>query len=95
MRAMRPRVDLATRLRLASGLVLMAFVASHLVNHALGIVSLEAMERGRDVFLAVWRSPLGTLLLFGALLGHVLLSSTGGAASGWCPGRSPKSCSAC
>ena len=41
------RADLTTRLRLASGLVLMAFAAAHLVNHALGIHSLQAMERGR------------------------------------------------
>ena len=70
---MSPRADLATRLRLASGLVLMAFTAGHLGNHALGIASLEAMERGREVFLALWRSPPGTILLFGALLGHALL----------------------
>ena len=94
---MSPRADLATRLRLASGLVLMAFTAGHLVNHALGIASLEAMERGREIFLALWRSPPGTLLLFGALLGHVpssSSSSTGGAASGCRPGRSRRSCSA-
>jgi adenylate cyclase len=68
---MRPRSDVTTRLRLASGLVLMAFVASHLVNHALGIVSLAAMEQGRAVFVAVWRSLPGTVLLYAALLGHI------------------------
>jgi adenylate cyclase len=68
---MTPGADRAARLRLASGLVLMAFAASHFANHALGVVSLEAMERGREVFVAVWRSPLGTLLLYGALLLHI------------------------
>jgi adenylate cyclase len=67
------RSDTATRLRLASGLVLMTFVATHLLNHALGIVSLAAMERGRELFVAVWRSWPGTVLLYGALLGHVAL----------------------
>ncbi len=71
---MRPRSDLSTRLRLASGLVLMVFVASHLANHALGIVSLAAMQEGRGVFVAVWRSLPGTLLLYAALLGHVALA---------------------
>ena len=71
---MRPRSDLATRLRLASGLVLMLFVASHLANHALGIVSLAAMQQGRAVFVAVWRSLPGTLLLYAALLGHIGLA---------------------
>ena len=68
------RADLTTRLRLASGLVLMAFAASHLANHALGIVSLAAMEQARTAFVAVWRSPPGTLLLYRRLLGHVALA---------------------
>lgn len=61
------------RLRLWSGLVLFVFVGSHLLNHALGLVSLEAAEAGRLAFLAVWRNPLGTALLYGALLTHVAL----------------------
>ena len=43
---MTPRSDIATRLRLASGLVLMTFACTHLINHALGIHSLGAMEAG-------------------------------------------------
>ena len=66
--------DRAARLRLASGLVLLAFAATHFINHALGIVSLGAMERGREVFLAAWRSPPGTLLLYGAFLVHIALA---------------------
>jgi adenylate cyclase len=57
--------------RVASGVVLFVFVASHLVNHSLGVVSLDAMERGRLVFLAVWRNPLGSLALYTALLVHL------------------------
>ena len=45
--------------RLASGLVLMVFVVTHLANHALNLISLETAEAGRHVFLAVWRNPLG------------------------------------
>jgi len=67
------RAELTTRLRLASGLVLMTYVASHLINHALGIHSLQAMERGLGLFGAVWRSWPGSLLLYGALLVHVTL----------------------
>ena len=67
------RSDWLGRTRLASGVVLYAYVASHLVNHALGLVSLQAMEWGRLGFLAVWRTPLGTLLLYGALASHVAL----------------------
>ena len=71
---MMPRSDIATRFRIASGLVLMAFVAGHLFNHALTLHSLEAVKAGRVVFLTVWRSPPGTILLYGALLAHVLLT---------------------
>jgi adenylate cyclase len=71
---MSPRSDITTRLRLATGLVLMVFTASHLLNHALGIQSLAAMEQGREAFVAVWRSPPGSLLLFVALSGHIALA---------------------
>jgi adenylate cyclase len=67
------RAELTTRLRLASGLALMTYVTSHLVNHALGILSLQAMERGLALFSAVWRSWPGSVLLYGALLTHVAL----------------------
>ena len=43
-----PRADMARRLRLITGVVLLAYVASHLLNHALGLISLGAMEAGRD-----------------------------------------------
>ena len=62
------------RLRLATGLVLFVYVATHLLNHALGIVSLAAMEQGRGVFLAIWRNPVGTTLLYGALAIHLALA---------------------
>lgn len=62
------------RLRLATGLVLFAFVTTHLVNHALGVVSLQAMEAGRQWFLLLWRHPAATFLLYGALLGHLALN---------------------
>jgi adenylate cyclase len=62
------------RIRLASGLVLFAYVTTHLANHALGLVSLEAMEAGRRWFLAAWRNPLGSLLLYASLVTHVTLA---------------------
>jgi adenylate cyclase len=58
------------RLRLATGLVLFAYLLTHFANHALGLVSLDALEAGRVVFLAVWRGPVGQLLLYGALAIH-------------------------
>lgn len=62
------------RIRLASGIVLMLFVVTHFINHALGLVSLEALEAGRRWFVMLWRNPVGTALLYGALAAHLLLA---------------------
>jgi adenylate cyclase len=62
------------QVRLASGLVLFSFVATHLANHALGLVSLGAMEAGRGVFLTIWRSMPGTFALYGAFVVHFALA---------------------
>jgi len=64
------------RLRLWSGLVLFVFVGTHLLNHALGIISLEAAEFGRQIFIAIWKNPLGTVVLYGGFLTHVILVLT-------------------
>ena len=63
-----------SKVHIASGLVLIVFVASHFGNHALGMVSITMMERGREGFSLVWRSWPGTILLYGALLAHFLLA---------------------
>ena len=62
------------RLRLGSGLILVAFVVPHLTNHALGIFSFEAMEALRDWLALVWRSTAGTILLYGAMVSHFALA---------------------
>jgi adenylate cyclase len=62
---------MARRLRLWSGLVLFVFVATHMLNHALGMLSLDTVEAGRLVFLGFWRSPIGTALLYPSLALHV------------------------
>ena len=56
--------------RLASGIVLALFLLTHFSNHALGLVSVEAMEAGRGWFNVLWRSRPGTILLYGALFTH-------------------------
>src|SRR5262249_33789061 len=68
-----PRV-IATRIRLATGIVLSVYLFTHFANHALGIISLEAMEQGRRVFLGLWRNPIGTVLLYGSLAVHLGLA---------------------
>ncbi len=61
-------------LRLGTGLVLLTYVTTHLLNHALGLISLAAMETGRDWFLLLWRGRLVTVLLYGSLVTHILLA---------------------
>ncbi len=61
-------------LRLVTGLVVASFVAGHFLNHSLGVVSIEAMDRVRGALAAWWRSPAGTILLYGSLLTHFLLA---------------------
>ena len=58
------------RLRLASGLLLLLFVAGHLCNLALGLVSLDAMERWRGILLMPWQTKLGQALLLTAVIIH-------------------------
>jgi len=67
-------LDLVSRrLRISTGLVLFAFAATHLLNHALGLVSLDLMEEARFARVAVTRSALGTLVLASAALVHLVM----------------------
>lgn len=59
--------------RLATGLVLFAFVLTHFLNHAVGLVSIDAMEGVRDLRTAITRSWPGTVILLGAFLIHFVL----------------------
>ena len=71
-RSALPRVSLR-QARLATGLVLFAFVLTHFLNHAVGLVSIDAMEGVRDLRTAITRSWPGTVILLGAFLIHFAL----------------------
>src|SRR5919109_911993 len=60
--------------RLVTGLVLICYVVPHFLNHSLGVVSIDAMDRVRAVLAGWWRSAPGTVLLYGALLTHFALA---------------------
>ena len=68
------RGDVLQRLRLITGLVLFTFVATHFLNHALGLVSLDAMEAMQGWRKAVTRSWPGTIVLLSAFVIHILLA---------------------
>ena len=62
------------RLRLATGLIVACFVVGHFLNHSLGVMSIGTMESVRAALAWWWRSPVGTLLLYGSLLTHFALA---------------------
>ena len=61
-------------LRWASGWVLWLYVLLHLLNHAMGLVSLHTAEVVREGLHQWWHSTLGTSLLYSALLVHASLA---------------------
>ncbi len=70
----RSRAAIIHRTRLVTGLVLFTYVSTHFLNHSCGLLGLDAMEAGRDVFLAIWRNPVGMTMLYGSLTIHFLLA---------------------
>jgi adenylate cyclase len=66
-----PRI-LRNNLRLASGLVLLAFVVCHLTAHSFLLISLERAGSALDVLMYPWRTAIGTTILLSALLIHYL-----------------------
>ena len=59
---------------MASGLILFSYIGAHLLNHALGLISLDTAEAGMEIAIEVWYSPLGTLLLYGAAATHFVMA---------------------
>jgi adenylate cyclase len=61
------------QVRLISGLVLFTYITLHLTNHALGNISLDAMERGLLVQKFIWQGWIGSAALYLALATHFAL----------------------
>jgi adenylate cyclase len=62
------------RLRLASGLFMLAYVTTHLLNHAIGLVSVAEMQRVLRIFAAVWSLAPMQVLLYGSFTVHYALA---------------------
>jgi adenylate cyclase len=63
---------LRSRLRLVSGLVMLAFVLCHLTAHSFLLISLSRAEVALDTLMYPWRTAIGTAILLSALLIHYL-----------------------
>ena len=68
------REDWLRTARLTSGLILTAFVALHLANHTLALVSIDTAETASDILMAPWRNPVGGVVLLLAALTHLGLT---------------------
>ena len=68
------RGDNLQRLRLVSGLILFAFATTHFLNHALGLISIDAMLEVQKWRWTVTRSTPGSIILAAALITHIVLS---------------------
>ena len=63
-------------LRTWSGVIFATYVVAHLMNHSIGIFSLEAMERARPFFQAPFTSPVLFPLLYLSMFVHMALALT-------------------
>ena len=50
--------------------MLFVFVATHLLNMAVGLVSLDALDATRPYFMLPWHNPVGFFVLMGSMLIH-------------------------
>lgn len=63
------------RIRLISGLTMLAYVTMHLLNHALGLISVEAMSWAlARLVVPVWSLPPMRAALYSAFLAHYTLA---------------------
>lgn len=56
---------------LATGLTIFFYVVCHLLNHAFAVISIEAANTARVVFVSLWTNPFGTTILATAALTHL------------------------
>ena len=61
------------QIRLASGMVLFAYLVSHFLNHALGNISMEALASGVYLHTLFWQSLPVTIVFYTACLVHTAL----------------------
>ena len=54
---------LVRKLRLWSGILIAIYVVPHVLNHALGLVSLNVMEKVREALALIWFDPPGALII--------------------------------
>lgn len=62
------------KLRILSGSILFLYAITHLLNHSINIISIDAADFVRENFYHIlWKNPIGTILLYGSFLAHIPL----------------------
>ncbi|MFK7764976.1 MAG: 2Fe-2S iron-sulfur cluster-binding protein [Roseobacter sp.] len=59
--------------RIWSGLFLLAFVTSHLINLSFGLISIDAMDAARPYLSGIWTGQITGALLLASLVSHFFL----------------------
>ena len=62
------------KLRVWSGIILFFYAFTHLLNHSVNILSIEAADFvNENYFDLIWKNIVGTVMLYGSLLVHIFL----------------------
>ena len=61
------------QVRLASGMVLFAYLVSHFLNHALGNVSMDALQAGVAIHAGIWQFFPIAVIFYGSAAIHAAL----------------------
>jgi adenylate cyclase len=61
------------QVRLITALIVGLYVTMHLLNHSLGLISVNAQEAARPWVMMLWHSWVGQVLLYGSLATHMAL----------------------
>lgn len=64
------------KIRLITGLILFAFLTSHLLNLSFGLISLRALDDSRPWFLIFWATKPGVALIMISIVTHLVLGLT-------------------
>lgn len=65
---------LLRRVRIITGLILMFYLIAHFTNHALGLISLDLMNRAGSIIHSFWGFPPVSLILYGSLFLHFFIT---------------------
>jgi adenylate cyclase len=65
--------SMTRRIRVFTGLVLFIYTSTHLLNHSVATISIQAADAVREYFLLAWRNPVAEIILFLSIAVHIIL----------------------